>query len=81
MQVPLPQGDVWDAFDTPHNQRAYQRMCAGLVSLYAPTGQEVGKNNGLGMLYHWWKVTIRTIKEVSDDAVKNDINPRFGVSR
>ena len=81
MQVPLPQDDMWDAFDTPYNQRAYERICAEFgVSPHTDWRQKLSENSGLGTPYHWWKGRMRTIKEVSDDAVKNDINPRFGVS-
>ena len=42
--------------------------------------QKVSENSGLGTPYHWWKGRVRTIKEVSDYAVKNEIDPAFGVS-
>ena len=50
------------------------------VSPHTDWRQKVSENSGLGTPYHWWKGRVRTIKEVSDDAVKNDIDPAFGVS-
>ena len=82
MQVPLPQDDTWDAFDTPYNQRAYGRICADFgVSPRTDWRQKLSENRGLGTAYHWWKGRVRTIKEVSDDLIKTDmINPSFAVS-
>ena len=52
-----------------------------LVFLHTPTGdRNLAKIMGLGTPYHWWKGRVRTIKAVSDDAVKNYISPKFGVS-
>ena len=48
MQVPLPQDDTWDAFDTPYNQRAYERICAEFgVSPRTDWRQKRSKNSGL----------------------------------
>ena len=81
MQVPLPQDPSFDAFDSPYNQMAYERICTEFnVSPHTVWRQKVSENSGLGTPYHWWKGRVRTIKEVSDDAVKNDIDPAFGVS-
>ena len=53
MQVPLPKDNVWDAFDTPHNQRAYKRICVEFgISLHTDWQQKVSENNGLRTLYH-----------------------------
>ena len=51
-----------------------------LVSPRTNWRQKVSKNNSQGTPYNGWKGRIRTVKDVSDDAVKNDINPTFGVS-
>ena len=69
MQVPPPQDDTWDAFDTPYNQRAHTDWRL-----------KQGDNSGLGTPYLWWKGRVRTIEEVSDDAVKTVTNPSFCVS-
>ena len=75
MQVPLPLDDTWNAFDTPYNRRAYERICVEFAvspaaAAAADWRQKLGENSGLGTPYHWWKGRVRTIKEVSDDAVK-----------
>ena len=85
MQVPLPLDDTWNAFDTPYNRRAYERICVEFAvspaaAAAADWRQKLGENSGLGTPYHWWKGRVRTIKEVSDDAVKTIMNPSFGVS-
>ena len=82
MQVPLPQDDTWDAFDTPYNQRAYEQICAEFcVSPHTDWRQNISQNSGLGTPYHWWKGSVRSIKEVSDDLVASGgLSPSFGVS-
>ena len=67
MQVPLPQDDTWDAFDTPYNQKAYERICVEFgVSPHTDWRQKLSENNGLGTPYHWYYGKIRPIKQVSD---------------
>ena len=67
MQVPLPQDDTWDAFDTPYNQKAYERICVEFgVSPHTDWRQKLSENNGLGTPYHWYYGKMRPIKQVSD---------------
>ena len=82
IQAPLPQDDAWDAFDAPHDDRAYGRICSEFgISTRIDWRQTVSENHGLGTPYIKWKGKLLTVKEVSDDMVENGGFPsKLGVS-
>ena len=53
LQVPLPQDDAWDAFDTPYNQRAYERICAEFGVSPHSNWRVSGPSRGLGRAYNY----------------------------
>ena len=53
LQAPQPQDRLWDAFDNPYDQRAYERICAEFgVSPHTDWRQNLSENSGLGTPYH-----------------------------
>ena len=68
MPVLLPQDDVWDAFDTPHNQRAYERICAEFGVSVDTSWRVKTQNNGLGRVYALWGTT-EYIQNPSKDGI------------
>ena len=53
IQAPLPQDQVWDAFNNPYNRRAFERICNEFGVSPNIDWRIRGPNNGLGRVYFY----------------------------
>ena len=53
IQAPLPQDQVWDAFNNPYDRRAFERICNEFGVPPNSDWRIRGPNNGLGRVYFY----------------------------
>ena len=54
IQAPLPQDQVWAAFNNPYDRRAYEQICSEFGVSPHTNWRVKGPNHGLGRVYNYW---------------------------